>query len=318
MDFCFNHEVPKEPMKDFKISSLKTDQIILLTIDVEDWFQVENLRSWFPVDTWEKQHSRVEQNTHRLLDLFDSVKLSDDSNPKATFFVLGWIAKRFPNLIGSIQNRGHEVASHGFNHLMCNQIDSRELEQDLIQSKKVLEDLVGCEVKGYRAPNFSINDIALELIQRVGYRYDSSYNDFSRHGRYGTISHGWKNTPETALRINKQLIELKISNLHIANQTIPWGGGGYFRLLPPLIFNFGVRKILSSKQVYMFYIHPWEIDPQQPKIDANKLATWRHYLNLDRTYRRLETFLKTFNQRQFITCNQYIERKVAAHSLTVG
>ena len=173
---------------------------ILLTFDIEDYFQVENLRPWYPPETWDNQELRVEKNTHKILNLLDSIELKNPikpnkpkelnkpANPKATFFILGWLAQRLPNLVHEIQNRGHEIASHGFNHLMCNQMNTRELQKDLIRSKQILEDITGEEVTGYRAPNFSITDQSLKLIQNCGYKYDSSYNDFSKHGRYGYIS----------------------------------------------------------------------------------------------------------------------------------
>jgi polysaccharide deacetylase family protein (PEP-CTERM system associated) len=282
---------------------------ILLTFDVEDWFQVENLRPHFPPTTWGQQELRVEQNTNKLLDLLDSVTLSspDSENPKATFFILGWIARRLPHMVRRIQSRGHEVASHGFNHLMCNQMDPESLKRDLIQSKKTIEDITGVEVRGYRAPNFSISATAIDLIHKSGYSYDSSYNNFSKHGRYGTISLNGYGKSGIAVKIHQDLMELPISNLSIANQVIPWGGGGYFRFFPVSIFKAGMRRILKKVGVYMFYMHPWEIDPHQPRVkETRSLSSWRHYLNLDKTHRRLHNTISAFRYCRFPTCTQYL------------
>jgi polysaccharide deacetylase family protein (PEP-CTERM system associated) len=282
---------------------------ILITIDVEDWFQVENLRPWYPPKTWNQQKLRVEKNTHRLLDLLDSIKLNNPTNPKATFFILGWIAKKAPNLVQEIDKRGHEIASHGYGHMMCNQLDPNELQQDLIRSKHLLEDTIGNTVRGYRAPNFSINDQALKAIQAAGHRYDSSYNNFSKNSRYGQLTVNGTKKQNTYIKLNSNFYELPISNLKIADQILPWGGGGYFRFLPFPIFKAGIKQILKKQEAYMFYLHPWEIDPNQPKLEkAISLSGWRHYLNLEKTYPRLKKLISTFRDYDFITCNHYIEK----------
>jgi len=295
-------------------STKQTD--ILLTIDVEDWFQVENLRPWFPPYKWEHQTCRVENNTMRLLDLFDSFNPAS----KATFFVLGWIARKFPSMVREIQSRGHEIASHGEGHLLNAHLDEATLRQDLETSKKRLEDITGTGIHGYRAPNFSINDHILTLIKRAGYSYDSSYNSFDRHGRYGKISTNEFQKKGIAIKLEEKFTELPISNLSILNQTIPWGGGGYFRLYPPALFTKGVRRILSRENAYLFYMHPWEIDPKQPKVATTRLMKgrkldqgkqilqrWRHYLNLDKTQQRLKNLLTQFKTSNFITCTQYLK-----------
>lgn len=290
---------------------------IMLTFDIEDWFQVENLRPIFPVTTWNKQQLRVEQNTHKILDLLDSItSLPNSANarnlfytPKGTFFILGWIAERCPQLIKEIVDRGHEVASHGHNHMMCNHLKIKDLKEDLIRSKKTIEDITGIEVKGYRAPSFSISDSTLELVRMVGYRYDSSYNNFSRHGRYGTISVNGSMNSGQAIRIEKNFVELPISNLEIGLHTLPWGGGGYFRFLPPLIFKAGVKHILKQSNTYTFYIHPWELDPHQPRVkNLNMQSSWRHYLNLNKTQSRLHNLITVFKQCIYPTCSQYINK----------
>lgn len=284
---------------------------ILITIDVEDWFMVENMRPWIPPATWDQRESRVELNTHYLLNLLDSIDLSSNGNmpvyPRATFFILGWIADRIPNIVNEIHKRGHEVASHGYGHLMCNQMSETDLKQDLIRSKKTLEDITGVEVNGYRAPNFSINDHALRLIRASGYRYDSSYNNFSRHGRYGVIAIDGKPTSGMAVRMDNDFHEIPISNLTIGNKVIPWGGGGYFRFWPETVFNAGVKRILQKKQAYNFYIHPWEIDSGQPRVrEAKGLSAFRHYLNLEKTHARLHKMITLFRSCKFPTCTQYL------------
>lgn len=277
---------------------------ILLTIDVEDWFQVENLRPWFPPELWSNYPLRVERNTHRLLDLFDQFTRP---TVKATFFILGWIAEQLPDLVKEINRRGHEVASHGYGHMMCNKIGFNELEKDLYRSKSLLEDMTGIEIKGYRAPNFSINQEVLEVIRNTGYRYDSSYNNFHLHGRYGKLNMNGAQKKGIAKCLGGEFYELPISNLSIGRRVLPWGGGGYFRLMPFQIFRLGIQHILKNKGVYVFYMHPWEVDPDQPRIRQSKgLNGWRHYLNLEQTYKRLNHLIRTFNTSHFITCNQYL------------
>lgn len=277
---------------------------ILLTIDVEDWFQVENLRPWFPPARWDAPALRVEANTHRLLDLFDSF-----THPvKATFFILGWIAERCPQLVREIHHRGHEVASHGHGHQLCNQLAAPSLLADLQQSKQLLEQIIGQPIHGYRAPNFSIRDDVLKIIRQCGYRYDASYNSFEMHNRYGHITHQHFKKAGIALALDTAFYELPISNLRLAGQTIPWGGGGYFRLLPPPLFNAGVRAILHQTHAYHFYMHPWEVDSDQPKVkEANGFNGWRHYLNLRKTLPRLQRMITEFKHCRFLTCRQYLD-----------
>ena len=203
----------------------------LLTIDVEDWFQVENLRPWFPHEAWPGCELRVERNVRRLLDLFDELcnKSHNSTNPinspnptgptnphtsfSATFFVLGWIAERLPQLVREIAARGHEVASHGYSHRMCNTLSNEDLKEDLVKSKSILEDILGQKVSGFRAPNFSIDDRVLSLVADSGYAYDSSYNNFNLHGRYGKINLNGQPMAGIAYRLSDSFFELPISNL---------------------------------------------------------------------------------------------------------
>jgi hypothetical protein len=243
----------------------QSNQSILLTIDVEDWFQVENFKPYIPFSTWPSRELRVEQNTHKLLDLLDqnsvqqsalsSQRISDngprtrpprlsppvtarheragesdggqatdngpDEKVQGTFFVLGWIAERLPHLVKEIHSRGHEVASHGYRHNLCTDCSSEDLKTDLVESKKRLEDTIGAPVHGYRAPSFSINDDILKIIEQSGYLYDSSYNSFGMHARYGHLNMSQNNSTGIAIPVNqksaienRQFYELPISNLN--------------------------------------------------------------------------------------------------------
>lgn len=276
---------------------------ILFTVDVEDWFQVENLRCRFPPDSWDTCEFRVERNTTVLLDLLDGFRVS------ATFFVLGWIAERVPRLVKEIQARGHEVASHGYGHQLCYDISSSELRQDLHRSRSILEDITGQPVRGYRAPSFSITGELMDLLKELGYRYDSSYNDFSLHDRYGRVDRIGRYIPNAGLNEKDGLVELPISNLKLGGKCIPWGGGGYFRLWPSWMFRQGVRHILRQQGYYLFYCHPWELDPDQPKVDGMRLdRRFRHYVNLSETAKRLNGFLNDFRQHEFMTCSEFLNR----------
>jgi polysaccharide deacetylase family protein (PEP-CTERM system associated) len=324
-----------------------------LTIDVEDWFQVENFKQYIPFTSWSSYQLRVEKNTHRLLDLLDSIKLHPSAvpdpcnvelisprlncktspsaasneqqcsdyqlsakshklgcqrNPKATFFVLVWIAERLPHLVREIHARGHEVASHGYYHRLCKEELAEGLKQDLADSKKLLEDIIGDRVYGYRAPSFSMNPDILKIIEECGYLYDSSFNSFRVHRRYGQIDLSQNIKNGIAVKISDTLYELPISNIRLGNRTLlPWGGGGYFRLMPLSLFRRGVQSILKKEKTYLFYFHPWEIDPEQPRVNqASMLYKFRHYINLNKTYSKLCKLLETFNQCHFPTCHQYL------------
>jgi len=300
---------------------MKDKNSILLTIDVEDWFQVENFKQWISFSSWSSYELRVEKNTHRLLDLFDTFVSTQNPKPgtrnqiTATFFILGWIAERLPHLVREIHNRGHEVASHGYNHNLCSECSSEDLKTDLINSKKLLEDIIGDRVYGYRAPSFAISNNILKIIQDCGYLYDSSYNSFALHGRYGKISLNDIEKKGIAVQISKTqnpkskiLYELPISNLKLGKHVFPLGGGGYFRMIPFLIYKLGVQTILKKDKAYLFYMHPWEIDTEQPKVrKASYQYKFRHYLNLNKTASRLSKLVDTFHQSRFITCRQYLE-----------
>lgn len=291
---------------------LSNKKSILLTIDLEDWFQVENFKPWIPFSSWSSYELRVEKNTYRLLDIFDSIKIATSNNEnralRATFFVLGWIAKRLPHLVKEIFARGHEVASHGYFHNLCKYQTYKDLKKDLTDSKKLLEDIIGFQVMGYRAPSFSIDNDVLKVIQESGFRYDSSYNSFRLNGRYGRLNFSPIGNKGVAIKIANDFYELPISNLTFGKFTFPLGGGGYFRLLPFAVFKIGVNAILKKKNAYIFYMHPWEIDPDQPRLkQASSLFKFRHYLNLDKTILKLFTLIETSTDCHFLTCQKYLE-----------
>lgn len=278
---------------------------ILLTFDVEDWFQVENFKAYIEFSTWNFFELRVEKNTLKILDLLDSFSFK----PKATFFVLGWIAQKLPGLVQQIHERGHEVASHGFNHHLCQDLTGQNLIKDLKDSKELLEKITGSEIHGFRAPSFAINDETLSSIEQAGYTYDSSFNSFSGHGRYGTIDLSRAEKKDACYKINNNFFELPISNFKIQNKIIPLGGGGYFRLFPFQIFKLGMKSVLKKDNAFIFYAHPWEFDPSQPRVEqASPGFKFRHYINLHKTENKLRKLIASFPGHNFITCVDYIRK----------
>lgn len=282
--------------------------VFLFTVDVEDWFQVENFKPYIAFETWSERELRVGDNTRRILDLLDGASVASGS-PRATFFVLGWIAERLPDLVREIARRGHEVASHGYHHDLCNAESPTALRIDLIRSRELLEDITGRSVVGYRAPSFSISGEVLKQIAAAGYRYDASFNSFEMNPRYGRVRLNGCPRSGQALRLEKHFWELPVSNLQLAGRTLPMAGGGYFRLFPGAVFRKGIQAILKRDGVYSFYVHPWEIDPDQPRVSAaSPLRRFRHYLNLDRTAPRLAALFRHFRKAEFLTCRSYLER----------
>lgn len=256
---------------------------ICLSFDIEDWFHSENVRRAFPPETWDKAELRVEKNTERILDIMDENKI------KATFFVLGWIAERVPRLVKEIVSRGHEVASHGYNHERNYNLDSEALRKDLEKSKKLLEDITGAEVLGYRAPTFSITDEVMTMLKELGYKYDSSLNDFPLHDRYGNLSGKKSNGP---FLHSSGVVEIPMPLVKIFGKNIPISGGGYFRLLPFAVFKSLVKIYLKQNDLYVFYMHPWEIDKDQPKIKNVKLTNKiRQYTTIGKTEERLRLLI---------------------------
>jgi polysaccharide deacetylase family protein (PEP-CTERM system associated) len=281
----------------------------LLTVDVEDWFQVENLRPWYPMNTWSSQQPRVEQSTQKILDLLASKTDQHGKSVQATFFVLGWVARHMPQLVRRISQMGHEVASHGDSHCLCAGMRASDLRKDLVESRKLLEDILGSQVRGYRAPSFSISWDILELIREAGYEYDASYNSFSMNSRYGRLDVDKKPRKGIALDLGSEFFELPLSNLTVGGRTLPCSGGGFFRLLPEMVFKKAVQRILNTQGAYHFYMHPWEADPGQPRQNQiPMLSRFRHYVNLYKTLPRLENLLDSFSHCRFTTCSDYLRQ----------
>ncbi len=274
---------------------------VCFSFDVEEWFMVENLRSVFPTETWNHQKSRVGESTERILDLLE------EKGIKATFFMLGCVAKESPDLVRKISNRGHEVASHGYSHQMTNGLSKEEIRRDIVRSKNLLEAITGTQVLGYRAPSFSINEDLLDVLKEAGFLYDSSLHDFKTHDRYGSIKSDGNGRP---FRHVSGIIEIPVSVCKFGRFKVPIGGGGYFRLMPGQFYRRLVEKQIRDTNIFAFYLHPWEIDDGQPKVRIRPRSyQFRHYVNIHKTLGKLEslvTFLKNIDV-DFCTYRQIAE-----------
>jgi polysaccharide deacetylase family protein (PEP-CTERM system associated) len=212
---------------------------------------------------------------------------------RSTCFVLGWIAERCPSLVQRIAAEGHEIASHGYGHEVLARLSADEFRADVQRSKALLEDLTGVEVTGYRAPNFSITDWAIPILEDEGFAYDSSAFPTVAHDRYGRLTGMEPGRPVVELRPGFH--EVCVSCLNVGSVALPWGGGAYFRLIPYPVFRAGVARIRSAQPPYVFYIHPWELDPGQPHVDGIAAGyRFRHYTGLKRTERRFAALLGDF------------------------
>ena len=275
-----------------------------MSIDVEDWFQVENLRRAIPRESWESRTLRVERNMDRMLELMAETGVS------CTCFVLGWIAERRPSLVARIADEGHEIASHGYGHDLIGTLSPDAFRADVERSKKILEDVSGVEVTGYRAPSFSITDWSIPILQEVGYTYDSSSFPTIAHDRYGTLTGVGPDAAVVELRPGFH--EICVSTLNVGARGVPWGGGAYFRVIPYRLFRWGVRRVQRSGRPYVFYIHPWEIDPQQPRVESLPATSrFRHYVALGRTENRFASLLQDF---QWSTMSQVLAGSLGAAS----
>jgi polysaccharide deacetylase family protein (PEP-CTERM system associated) len=262
-----------------------------LTVDVEDYFHVAALSQAIRREDWDSLSPRVERNTHRLLEMF-----SEAGGIKATFFVLGWVAERFPKLVAEIDREGHEVASHGYSHQLIYEQRPEVFRQETLRSKRLLEDQSGKAVIGYRAASYSITSQslwALDTIIDAGFSYDSSVVPV-RHDLYGVPgSQAFPHMLEAPS--GRSLAEFPPSTYRCFGVSIPVGGGGYFRLYPYRLTAFFLRRLNQAhRQPFIFYLHPWEIDPSQPRVQAKARSRFRHYINLDRTEPRLQRLLKDF------------------------
>jgi len=260
-----------------------------MSIDVEDYFHVAALSESIDIADWTNIPSRVESSTYKILDLFDK------QDVKATHFVLGWVAERFPDLVKEIAKRGHEVACHGYSHQLIYSQSPEVFKQETDRSKKLLEDLISQEILGYRAASYSITRKslwALDILVEAGFKYDSSIFPV-HHDRYGI--HGSPENPHI-LQTPKgyKLVEYPLSTYKMLGQTIPVAGGGYFRLYPYWLSRYFYNKINRQKDSFVFYLHPWEVDPEQPKVEVSWFSKFRHYNNLDKCEERLEALTTEF------------------------
>lgn len=327
------------------IQSAQTKQVVnALTIDVEDYYHVHALSKVVAYEDWDSFEPMVEKNTYHILDILDSGASNEvgamDNEPggplnvsRATFFILGWVAQRYPGLVKEINSRGHEIACHGYNHKCIFNQTKKEFKEDVIRAKGILEDLIGAEIIGYRAPSYSIIKgtlWALEILFEIGFRYDSSifpikhdlYGipkaprfpfiiDFSNDDLLSQLEN--PNYSYEDGNVNKKLdkpihnrfkypvsdiffVEFPITTLSFYGINLPCSGGGYFRLFPLLYTRWGINKInRQSGMPVIFYIHPWELNPDTPKINGTSmLSLFRTYINLKKTSERFNKLLMEF------------------------
>jgi polysaccharide deacetylase family protein (PEP-CTERM system associated) len=261
-----------------------------LTVDVEDYFHVAALAPSIHRDSWTSRESRVVGSTQRLLDLFEQFDV------RATFFVLGWVAEQHPQLVRDISARAHEIACHGYSHQLVYEQSPEEFREETIRSKSLLEDIIGAKVQGYRAASYSIvhkSLWALDTLVELGFAYDSSIFPV-HHDRYGIPDA--ERVPHRISTPGKQsIVEWPLSTARVLGFKLPVSGGGYFRLLPYWLTSWGLNSINQREQrPFIFYLHPWEIDPGQPRVSAGWLSRFRHYTNLEKCEGRLRRLLGEF------------------------
>ena len=260
-----------------------------MSVDVEDYFQVSAFENNINSKDWDKLPCRVETNTNHILELFA------EHGARATFFMLGWVAERYPELVRRIVDAGHELASHGYTHTRITQQTPEAFSEDIAKTKALLEDIAGCEVLGYRAASYSIVNKTLwahDLLQEAGYRYSSSIYPI-HHDLYGI-----PDAPRFSYHPGEAgLLEIPITTVSLLNRNFPCGGGGYFRLLPYRVSRWAMQYVnKNDRQPCVFYFHPWEIDPGQPRQQGiSRKTQFRHYLNLDRMKDRIGRLLTDFN-----------------------
>ena len=260
-----------------------------MSVDVEDYFQVSAFDRLVSRSDWQWFESRVVRNTHRLLEFFEQ------HGVRATFFMLGWVAERFPDLVREIAALGHEVASHGFHHELIYRLSQEQFREDVRRAKAVAEDAAGCAVVGYRAPSFSVVKStlwALDVLIEEGYQYDASIFPI-HHDRYGI-----PDAPRHIHRIAREsgeIVEVPGSTVRFGTANLPIAGGGYFRLLPYACTRWGINRVNTVEQKpVVFYLHPWEVDPAQPRLRVGGTTRLRHYTGLGKTLARMERLVNDF------------------------
>jgi polysaccharide deacetylase family protein (PEP-CTERM system associated) len=258
-----------------------------MTVDVEDYFHVTAFASTVRIEDWDQFQCRVEANTYRILEMLAA------ANTRATFFVLGWVAHKYPRLVREIHGCGHEIGNHSYWHRLVYNLTPEEFRKDLLLANKTIENIIGQAVVAYRAPSFSITQRslwALEILAEEGFQYDSSIFPI-RHDRYGIA--GAPRGPHPMHTAEGHLREFPPSVLRVAKFNVPVGGGGYFRLYPTWFTRYCLRRINAQNRPVMFYIHPWEFDINQPRLAASRTSRFRHYINLAKTESRFERLLTT-------------------------
>lgn len=269
-----------------------------ISIDLEDWFCVHNLSRAIRRDDWDSCELRVHDSTRRLIELFDRY------NTKATFFVLGWVAERIPELVKELDDLGHEIAVHGYDHLLLTEISPEQFDADLARGLRAIE---RCGVKnrplGFRAPSFTMvnktKEWALPILEKHQFKYDSSVFPVGFHPDYGMVE-----APLTPYKITPELVEFPMSCLEVFGRRFPFSGGGYFRLFPYAYTKYCMQKVNAQGRPAVFYLHPWELDPGQPKVKNLSFSQrFRHYRNIDQTEKRLEKLLNDF---QFTTIREVL------------
>jgi polysaccharide deacetylase family protein (PEP-CTERM system associated) len=260
------------------------------TVDVEDYYQVSAFAGSVRKDEWTTYESRVERNTHRLLDLIERY------GTKGTFFVLGWVAEQHPGLVREIRSRGHEIASHGYSHDLVYNQKPEVFRNETLRSKQFLEDTIGEAVQGYRAASYSVTRRslwAIDILVEAGFSYDSSIFPIS-HDRYGIPA-----APRLPFRLELEsggsIREFPLTTVRFSRLSLPVAGGGYFRILPYAFTRAGFSRVnRDDRAPGVFYLHPWEIDAEQPRLNGGALSKLRHYTNIHRCEQRLERLLTDF------------------------
>lgn len=260
-----------------------------MSVDVEDYFQVSAFEPYVSRSEWSRCECRVEQNVDRILELFD------EHDAQGTFFTLGWIAERYPAMVRRIVDHGHEIASHGWSHVRVTNQEPEEFRDDVLKTKALLEDISGQAVMGYRAASYSIGEDnlwALDILRETGHSYSSSIFPI-KHDLYGM-----PDAPRFAFRpYGDDFVEFPLTTYQMGGRNLPCAGGGWFRLAPYSMTRWAMKQVNNQEQKpVIFYFHPWEIDPEQPRIDGiDRRSSFRHYLNLSRTEERLTRLLKDFS-----------------------
>lgn len=284
--FIFNAEHSPAPQNTGNTDAIMLCMLNALTVDVEDYFHTEAMTPYVKRDQWATMDSRVEHNTDALLQIFD------DSGIRATFYFLGWVAERFPALVRRTKDAGHEIGCHSHLHRPVFRLSPDEFREDTLRSKRTLEEACGTAVIGYRAPSFSIVKScpwAFEILEELGFKYDSSVNPV-HHPLYGNPQ-----APRHPYHVGKSLLEIPIATWRVGQKNLPVGGGAYLRILPYKFMQSGLRHMnLKENTPAMIYLHPWEIDADQPRLCSGTTAALRQYTGLARMEHKLRRLISEF------------------------